>query len=72
MRPVREVDREAEGGEQVSQVIAYSIPYATYRLLMCLRCAKPYPDGPDKKPETVVPLYAVCDKCHVKIKEQNQ
>lgn len=53
----------------MSQVIAYSIPYSTYRLLMCLRCAKPYPDGPDKRPETVVPLYAACDKCHVKIKE---
>lgn len=50
-------------------VLAYTIPYSTYRLLMCLRCAKHFPDGPDKQPVTdPAQLFLKhCDKCNVKI-----
>jgi hypothetical protein len=56
----------------MSQVIAYTIPYATYRLWMCLRCAKTYPEGPDKRPETVAALWTRCDKCRVPIRETEE
>ena len=47
--------------------LAYSIPYSTYRLWLCLRCAKPYPDGPDKKQVKEIPPMTFCDRCHVRI-----
>lgn len=61
------VIREALANEE--PVFAYTIPYSTYRLMMCLRCAKTYPDGPDKKPVTQLPPLNInrCDKCHVRI-----
>lgn len=48
-------------------VWAYTIPYGAYRVMMCLRCAKTYPEGPEKKPVRVLPLWSSCDKCHAKI-----
>lgn len=51
------------------RVIAYTIPYASYRLWLCLRCAAHGLDDV-RRPETVLPLWAVCDRCRVKIKEE--
>lgn len=55
-----------------SPIVAYTVPYATYRLLLCLRCAKPYPDGGDKEPVGVAPLFNRCDKCHAVIPRKAQ
>lgn len=49
--------------------IAYTVPYATYRLTMCLRCAKTYPESQDKQPVTCLVGSTRCDKCRVKIKD---
>lgn len=53
--------------QSLPEIRAYRIPYSTYRLWLCLRCARPYPDGPDKEPVRVIPWLTACDRCHVKI-----
>src|SRR5512139_1547503 len=65
--PGRHVRGLFAGDGTMNQPLAYTIPYATYRLIMCLRCAKTYPEGPDKVPVTVIRWRTLCDKCHNKI-----
>jgi DNA-directed RNA polymerase subunit RPC12/RpoP len=57
-----------------NEIIAYTIPHhrPRFRLWMCLRCAKTYPEGPDKRPETEAYPWTRCGKCHVKIRETEE
>lgn len=53
--------------QPLPEIRAYRVPYASYKLWLCLRCAKTYPEGPDKEPVRVIPWLTACDKCHNKI-----